>query len=127
MFTEIIWKDRQYHVQDTADVAQKDVIMYYNANQFPELPLCGPHDNLYGALGLSKHYHFRFYPKLDNGVCAIRRIPCACVACTSMPDKPWISGIPSYEQELYKPVTKCMYWPVLWTFKNWIIIQLQQK
>ena len=34
------------------------------------------------------------------GVCAIIRIPCACVACTSMLDKSWISGIPSDEQDL---------------------------
>ena len=35
------------------------------------------------------------------GVCEIRRIPCACVACTSMLDKPLISGISSDKQELY--------------------------
>ena len=44
-----------------------------------------------------------------------------------MLDKPWISGIPSYEQERYKPVTKCTYWPLLGFFKNWDIIQFPQK
>ena len=44
-----------------------------------------------------------------------------------MLEKPWISGIPSDKQELYKPVTNCLYWPVLVSFKNWIIIQLSQK
>ena len=29
------WTDRQYHVQDNADVAHQDVIMYCNTNQFP--------------------------------------------------------------------------------------------
>ena len=76
---------------------------------------------------MSKHYHLRFDTKLGNGVCAIWRIPCACVACTSMLDKPWISGIPSDEQERYKPVTKCTYWQVLGSFNNWNIIQLSQK
>ena len=76
---------------------------------------------------MSKHYHLRFYPKLGNGVCEIRRISCACVACASMLDKPWISGIPSDEQERYKPVTKCTYWPVLGSFHNCNIIQLSQK
>ena len=61
------------------------------------------------------------------GVCAIIRIPCACVACTSMLDKSWISGIPSDEQERYKPVTKCTYLPVLGSLNNCNIIQLSQK
>ena len=101
--------------------------IYCNTNQFPVLLFCGSHSKPHGARGLSKHYHLRFDPKLGNGVCAIRRIPCACVACTSMLDKPWISGIPPYEQERYKPVTKCTYWPVLGYFNNWNIIELTQK
>ena len=35
------WIDREYHVQDNADVAQKDVKMYCDTNQLPALPLCG--------------------------------------------------------------------------------------
>ena len=44
-----------------------------------------------------------------------------------MLDKAWISGIPSYKQDRYKPVTKCTYWPVLGAFNNWNIIQLSSK
>ena len=66
---------------------------------------------------MSNHFHLRFDPKLAMGECAIRRIPCACVACTSMLNKPWISGIPSDKQERYKPVTKCTYLQVLGDFK----------
>ena len=29
------WIDREYHVQDNADVAQKYVKMYFDTNQFP--------------------------------------------------------------------------------------------
>ena len=58
---------------------------------------------------------------------AIRRIPCACVACTSTLDKPWISGIPPDEQHFYKPATKCNYWTVLGSFNNLNMIQLSQK
>ena len=61
------------------------------------------------------------------GVCEIRRIPCACVACTSMLDKPWISGIPSEKWERYQQVFKCTYWPVLGAFNNWNIIELSLK
>ena len=87
------WTDRQYHVQDNADVAQQHVIMYGKTNQLPALPLCGPHSKPHGARGLSKHYHFRFDPKLGMGVFAIFRLTFACVACTSMLYKPCISGI----------------------------------
>ena len=72
--------------------------IYYNTTQFPELSFCGPYSKPHGARGLSKHYHLYFDPKLGNGKCEIRFIPCACVACTSMLDKPWISDIPSDEQ-----------------------------
>ena len=76
---------------------------------------------------MSKHYHLRFDTKLGNGVCAIIRITCACVAYKSLLDKPWISGIPSDEKEHYKSVIKCTYWPVLGSFKNWNIIQFPQN
>ena len=101
--------------------------MYCNKNQFPALPFCDPHSKPHGARGLSKHYHFRFDPKLGMGVCAISRIPCACVACTSIPHKPWISGISSYKQERYKPVLKYTYWPVLGAFNNYNIIQFSSN
>ena len=61
------------------------------------------------------------------GECVILRIPCACDACTSMLDKPWISGISPDKQERYKPFTKCTYWPVLGSFNNWNIIQLSPR
>ena len=121
------WTDIHYHVQDNADVELKDVKMYCNKNQFPSLSFSGPHSKPRGARGLSKHHHFRFDPKLGMGVCAIFRIPCAYVACTSILDKPWLSGITPDEQERYKPVTKCTYWLVLGSFSNWNIIQLSQN
>ena len=76
---------------------------------------------------MGKHYHLRFDTKLGMGVCAIRRIPCACVTCTSMMETPWISGIPYNKQDLSKPVTKCTHWPVLGYFNNWKIIILSSK
>ena len=123
LFIEIKWTEIKYHVQDNAAVEVKDVKMYCNTNQFPALPFCGPYSKPHGARGLSKNYHFRFDPKLGMGVCAIRHIPCACVAFTPMLDKPGISGISSDKQERHKPVTKCTYWPVLGAFNNWNIIQ----
>ena len=101
--------------------------MYCNTSQFPELSFSGPHSKPHGKIGLSKHYHLCFDTKLGMGVCAILRIPCSCVACTSMLDKPWISGISSDKQDRYKTVTKCTYWSVLGSFNNSNIIQLSPK
>ena len=92
--------------------------MYCNTNQLLALTFYGPHSKTHGARGLSKHYHLRFYPKRGKGACKILCIPCACVACTLMLDKYWISGITLDEQARYKPVTKCTYWPILGYFNN---------
>ena len=82
------WTYRQSHVQDNDDVLHQYVKMYCNTNQYPEFPFCGPHSKSHGAGELSKHYHLSFDTKLGNGVCEICCIPRACVACTSMIDKP---------------------------------------
>ena len=105
----------------------KDVKIYCNTNQFPDLPFCGPYSKPHGARGLSKNDHLRFDPKLGMVVCAIFRIPCVCVACISVLEKPWMYGISSDKQERYKPVTKCTYWTVLGYFNNWNIIQFSPK
>ena len=118
IFMERKWTERKYHVHDNALVEPKDVKIYCNTNQFSALPFCGPYSKPHGARGLGKHDHLRFYPKLAMGECAIRRIPCVCVACKSMMDKLWIYGLPSDKQDRYKPVTKCTYWPVLGAFNN---------
>ena len=96
--------------------------MYCNKNQFPELSFSGSHSKSHDTKGMSKHHHLCFDPKLGMRICTICCIPCACVTYTSMLDKSWISGISSDKQELYKPVTKCTYWPVLSAFNNWKII-----
>ena len=72
----------QNHIQDNVDVELKDVKMYCNTNQFPTLLFCGPHPKPHGARGLGKHYHLWFDPNIGHGICAIRRIPCVCIACT---------------------------------------------
>ena len=51
------WTERNYHVQDNADVELKDLKMYCNKNQFPTSTFCGPHSKPHGARGLGKHYN----------------------------------------------------------------------
>ena len=95
------WTDREYHVQDNANVAHKYVKKYCDTNQLPALPFCGSHPKPQEERELSKNDHLRFFPKLGHGIFAIRRIPCDCVGCTSILDKPWIYGIPSTKQAHY--------------------------
>ena len=95
--------------------------------QFQALPYCGPHPKPHVARGLIKYYNLRFYPEVGNGLYVIIHIPCACVACKLTLDKPYISIIPFKKQERYQHVTKCTYWKVLGSFKNWNIIKLSQK
>ena len=121
------WTYRAYHVQDNAYFAHKDVKIYFDTNQFPALTIFGSHQNPHVARGLSNHYHLRFYQKIGHGICAIFRIPCAFFGCTSMPDKPWISGINSKKHSRYQPVTNCTYWPILGSYDNWDIIEITPK
>ena len=53
-FMERKWTERKYHVQDNAAVELKDVKMYCNTNQLPELPFCGPHSKPHRARGMGK-------------------------------------------------------------------------
>ena len=92
------WTDREYYVQDNSHVAKKDVKMFCDTNQFPALPFFGLHPKPLGARGVSENYHLPFDPKLGHCICAICRIPCSCVVCTSILYKPWIYGIPSTKQ-----------------------------
>ena len=78
-------------------------------------------------MGFSKHYNLRFDTNLGHDICAIRRIPCAYVGCTSMLDKPWVSSMLSKKQASYQPVANCTYWPVLGSYNNWNIIELTPK
>ena len=84
--SKIKFTDKEYHVQDNYDVSHKDVKIYCDTNKLPQLPFCGPHANPRVSRGFSKHYHLRFDTKIVHGICVIFRIPCACIACTSMLD-----------------------------------------
>ena len=101
--------------------------MYCDTNQFPTLTCCGSHPKTHGSRGLGKHYHIRFDPNLGHGICEIHPITCACVACTSMIDQPWISGVQSTKQACYQPIINCTYWTVMGPYKNWNIIHLTPK
>ena len=110
-----------------ASLYQYDKYGDCDTNQFPALPFCGSHPKPLVARGLVTHCRLQFDPKLGPGICAILCIPYACVRCTSMLDKPCISGIPSTKQARYQPVTNCTYWTVLGSYYNWNLIEITPK
>ena len=121
------WTKREYHVQNDADIAHKDVKMFFNKTQFPSLPFCCPHTKPHGVRGLSKHYHMRFDPKLVHDICAIRCISCACAECASMLYKPWIPVLAPKPKPRYQSVTNFSDWPALFFFNNCNIVTLSHK
>ena len=76
---------------------------------------------------MSKHYHLRFDTKIGHGICEINSIPCACSACTSILQKPWISDITPNKQARHQHIKNWTYWKIIGLFKNWNTIQLSQK
>ena len=75
------WTDRQFHVQDNADVSHKYLKIYCNTNQLSVLEFCVPYPKPHGARRASTHYNLHFDLKIRDNVCAIRLILCASVAC----------------------------------------------
>ena len=57
----------------------------------------------------------------------MRRIPCACVACTNILDRPLASGVAQYQQPLYQPVVDSTYLTVPSSFNIWNIIKFTNK
>ena len=62
--SKINWLEREYNVQEEADVYHKDVKMFCNKNHFPTIEFCVPHTKQYGVRGFSNHYHMIFDLKL---------------------------------------------------------------
>ena len=76
---------------------------------------------------LSKHYPLQLDHKLGNGKFAIIWIPCSCIDCTIILDKPWAVGSDTNRQPRYQPVEDCKYWPLLGYFIQCKIIQFTNK
>ena len=73
-----------------------------------------------------KHfYHIRCDPELDEGCCAMQRIPCACNGCVEKLSNPWLPNLDKILQPHYpiKPET-CKYSPILRGYNKWYISKL---
>ena len=58
------WTERNYHVQNNADVTYIGVKMCCVPKQFPPFTFCGPQSKPHGVWGLRKLYHLILNKKL---------------------------------------------------------------
>jgi len=73
----------------------------------------------------SKRYHVYCCPELGVGNVALRRIPCACIACDTAIRLPWLIGTQPEEQPRFKTVEDCQYRKVLGVRNEWDVIRLE--
>ena len=83
--------------------------MSFEITQLPALTFCGLHMKPHGLIRLSEHYNLCIDPELDHGKCEIQQIPCVCVACTNMLDKPLAPSVDHIQQLRYQPDVECTY------------------
>ena len=86
-----VMKKRIYHVRKREDITQEGFSMKVKG-----LPGKGAH------VGLLGHYNLHVDPDLGVGKAALRRIPCACVACEVHRKRPWVPGVEAKDQPRFE-------------------------
>ena len=65
---------------------------------------------------------------LGIGYVDVRRIPCSCSEFLKKLALPWNISQDKYNQVRYKGENhNCVYWPFLWSYKNWHIIHFIER
>ena len=73
------------------DTESKNVSMNVSVDMFYKLPYNHQHHRKpYVVHGLIRNYHLQFGPKLGQGECEIKHIPCVYHSCTDNLDFIWI-------------------------------------
>ena len=77
---------------------------------------------------MKQFYHIICYLDLDEGFCAMRRIPCACTGCVEQLPNPWLPILDKNLQAPYdiKPET-CKYFSILRGYNKWFIVEFTFK
>ena len=74
---------------------------------------------------LKDFYHIRCDPDLGQGFCAMRRIPCACIACVTQLSHPWTPNIDKLLQPRYAIEPPCCkYASILRGYNKWYLTEL---
>ena len=75
--------------------------MSWDYQKFPRNPDAEEIFKMRGTNNIISCYHYRLYPKLGRGVCAIHRIPCACTDCVDQLAKYWLPNCDPSSQQRY--------------------------
>ena len=78
--------------------------------------------NNHDKVTMKHFYHIIRDPDLDEGFCAMRRIPCACNGCVEQLSKPWLPNLYKTIQPRYVIETEtCKYSSILRGYNKWYI------
>ena len=80
------------HLRHKRYSQHKNVNMYWDYWKFPCHPIAAEKFEMRRRNEIILHNHYRVYPKLGKGVCAIIQIPCVCPDCVAKIDKDWSSN-----------------------------------
>ena len=77
---------------------------------------------------MKQFYHIRCNTYLDEGFCAMQRIPCACTGCVEKLYNPWLPNLDKTLQPRYaiEPET-CKYSSILCDYNIWYISKFTKK
>ena len=78
--------------------------------------------NIQDKVTMKHYYHIRWNPDLDEGLCDMRQIPCACTVRAEQLSKPWSHNLDKTLQPRYviEPET-CKYSSILRGYNKWYI------
>ena len=118
------FQNKIYHIQKKDSVQHNQIKMTWNKKKFPKLNVIHGKSKIRGSETVLSHYHYRMDPKLGKSKCAMRRIPCLCLACSNQLDLDWIPGTSPSQQPRYQMATGCKYASILGHYNKWLIMDL---
>jgi len=71
-------------------------------------------------MGISQMFQFYYHPNMDGWKCAIRRMPCYCLACKTQMEIPWDIDKPTEDQGRFELNEECHYYPVMGELNAWV-------
>jgi len=119
------YASKKYFVQKKEDVPFHNLKMTWTQSCFKSIKVADGRSKVCGCETVISHYHYRVDPKLGEGKCLMRRIPCLCQACNSQLKRKWLPGVEPSNQPRYQNVTNCKYSNVLGDYNQWIIMPFQ--
>ena len=122
------WKKQSLSSTNKEDTESHNVSMHVSVDMCYKLPHNHQnHTKPYVVHGLIRNYHLHFDPKLGQGKCEIRHIPCVYNSCTDQLDFLWITKKSDDKKPRYQIPQHYLYSNILVELSEWNIITLRNK